>query len=144
MLSITDKHCTLLKKSYSSWNAQISTGCNQSAACRFEYRITCKYLNAFQYWELCRVAIRYPMPDPKEGLQSPCSFRHQNIILAHAVVLDHDLKHRWKKWFFECLAAIRYSHSVKAFKCIAQGLKLSSHDLRLELQDDWILSSDVF
>ena len=37
------------------------------------YRITCNYSNAFQYSESCWVAIRYPMPDPKEGLQSPCS-----------------------------------------------------------------------
>ena len=52
--------------------------------------ITCKYSSAFQYSEPCRVAIRYPMPDPKEGLQLSCSCQNQDIILTHAVVLDHD------------------------------------------------------
>ena len=57
------------------------------------YRITCKHSKAFQYSELCRVTIQYRMPDPKEGLPSPCSCQHQDIILAHGVVLDHYLKY---------------------------------------------------
>ena len=73
------------------------------------YRINCKYSNAFQYLEPCRVAIPYPMPDSKEGLQYPCSRQHQDIISAHTVVLDCDLKHWWTTWSFEYFAAIRYS-----------------------------------
>ena len=57
------------------------------------HRITCKYSNAFQYSEPCSVAIRFPMPDPKGGLQSPCACQHQDIILADTAVLDHDLTH---------------------------------------------------
>ena len=69
------------------------------------HRITCKYSNAFQHLEPCRVAIRNPMPDPREGLQSPCSGQHQDIILTHAVALDHDLNHWWKSRLCEYLAA---------------------------------------
>ena len=40
-------------------------------------------LNSVLSTEPCRVAIQYPMLGPKEGLQSPCSWQHRNIVLAH-------------------------------------------------------------
>ena len=35
-----------------------------------------KHSNTFQYSKLCRVAMRYPMLDPKAGLRSPYSCQH--------------------------------------------------------------------
>ena len=61
-----------------------------------------KHANAFQYSEPCTVPRQYPMLDPKEGLQLPCSCQHQDIIFLHTAVLDLASKH-WCETLFECI-----------------------------------------
>ena len=45
--------------------------------------MTSKNPKAFQYPKPRRVVIQYPMLDPKEGWQLPCSCQHRDVILSH-------------------------------------------------------------
>ena len=60
----------------------------QQQASNKEYYITPEHFKTFRYSDLYRVTIRYPMLDPKEGLQPPGSFKYRDIIFSHAVALD--------------------------------------------------------